>query len=88
VTERDTLGLRGRFFFVIASDGLWDVITNEDAIALVKAIEDPEVAAKKLIETAYAKGSADNITSVVVRFHHTRFAITELHNKPRCPSME
>lgn len=57
--------------FVIASDGLWDVITNEDAIALVKAIEDPEVAAKKLIETAYAKGSADNITSVVVRFHHT-----------------
>jgi len=58
--------------FVIASDGLWDVITNEDAIALVKAIEDPEVAAKKLIETAYGKGSADNITSVVVRFHHSK----------------
>jgi protein phosphatase 1L len=43
----------------------------QDAIALVKAIEDPKVAAKKLIETAYAKGSVDNIASIVVRFHHT-----------------
>lgn len=56
-------------FLVLASDGLWDVVTNEDAISLVKSIEDPEVAARKLTETAYAKGSADNITCLVVRFH-------------------
>uniref|UniRef100_A0A0D6R6L6 protein-serine/threonine phosphatase n=1 Tax=Araucaria cunninghamii TaxID=56994 RepID=A0A0D6R6L6_ARACU len=57
-------------FLVLASDGLWDVVSNEDAISLVKSIEDPEIAARKLTETAYAKGSADNITCVVVRFHH------------------
>eukprot|EP01018_Ginkgo_biloba_P019533 Gb_23929 [translate_table: standard] len=59
-------------FLVIASDGLWDVISNEDAVSLVKSIEDPEAAARKLTETAFAKGSADNITCVVVRFNHSK----------------
>eukprot|EP01018_Ginkgo_biloba_P004437 Gb_02040 [translate_table: standard] len=44
-------------FLVLASDGLWDVVSNEDAISLVKSIEDPEVAARNLTETAYTKGS-------------------------------
>nr|ABK22639.1 unknown [Picea sitchensis] len=63
-------------FLVIASDGLWDVISNEDAVSLVKSIEDPEAAARKLTETAYAKGSADNITCVVVRFNHSKNVLT------------
>lgn len=57
-------------FLVIASDGLWDVITNEDAISLVQRIQEPVEAAKKLTETAFQKGSSDNITCLVVRFHH------------------
>ncbi|XP_057814733.2 probable protein phosphatase 2C member 13, mitochondrial isoform X2 [Cryptomeria japonica] len=55
---------------VIASDGLWDVVSNDEAVSLVKSIEDPEAAARKLTETAFNKGSADNITCVVVRFNH------------------
>lgn len=35
---------------------------------MVKEITDAEAAARKLIEEAYAKGSSDNITCVVVRF--------------------
>ena len=35
---------------------------------MIKPIEDPEQAAKKLMEEAYQRGSADNITCVVVRF--------------------
>ena len=31
-------------FLVISSDGLWDVISNEDVVSLVKSIEDPEAA--------------------------------------------
>ncbi|CAN6444400.1 unnamed protein product [Victoria cruziana] len=57
-------------FLVIASDGLWDVVPNEDAVSLVRTIEEPEQAARKLTETAFTRGSADNITCVVVRFHH------------------
>ncbi|CAN0891811.1 Probable protein phosphatase 2C 76 [Linum grandiflorum] len=55
---------------VLASDGLWDVISNEDAISLARTEEDPEASAKKLVEAAFTRGSADNITCIVVRFHH------------------
>ncbi|VFQ58265.1 unnamed protein product [Cuscuta campestris] len=55
---------------VLASDGLWDVVPNEDAISLAESEESPEAAARKLTETAFTRGSADNITCVVVRFHH------------------
>ncbi|KAG9145508.1 hypothetical protein Leryth_025007 [Lithospermum erythrorhizon] len=41
-----------------------------DAASLAAMEEDPEVAARKLTETAFTRGSADNITSIVVKFHH------------------
>ncbi|XP_022749238.1 probable protein phosphatase 2C 11 [Durio zibethinus] len=55
-------------FIIIASDGLWNVLSNKDAVALVQDITDAEAAARKLIKEAYARGSSDNITCVVVRF--------------------
>ncbi|XP_059304651.1 probable protein phosphatase 2C 76 isoform X2 [Lycium barbarum] len=57
---------------VLASDGLWDVVPNEDAISLAQAEEEPEAAARKLTETAFTRGSADNITCIVVKFHHKK----------------
>ncbi|XVF23579.1 hypothetical protein REPUB_Repub13aG0051000 [Reevesia pubescens] len=56
---------------VLASDGLWDVVPNEDAVLLAR-VEEPETAARKLTETAFTRGSADNITCIVVRFHHDK----------------
>ncbi|KAK8456001.1 hypothetical protein SEVIR_4G258100v4 [Setaria viridis] len=55
-------------FLILASDGLWDVVTNEEAVAMVKPILDSEQAAKRLLAEASQRGSADNITCVVVRF--------------------
>lgn len=88
-------------FLILASDGLWDVVTNEvntksfihhlqffhrctsleakhalpcilncvqEAVAMVKPILDSEQAAKTLLAEASQRGSADNITCVVVRF--------------------
>lgn len=55
-------------FLILASDGLWDVVTNEEAVAIVKPIQSPEEAAKSLIQEASQRGSTDNITIVVVRF--------------------
>ncbi|RWR96480.1 putative protein phosphatase 2C 76 [Cinnamomum micranthum f. kanehirae] len=57
---------------VLASDGLWDVVPNEDAVSLAKMEQEPEAAARKLAETAFTRGSADNITCIVVRFHHEK----------------
>ncbi|KAK9063152.1 hypothetical protein SSX86_017022 [Deinandra increscens subsp. villosa] len=62
---------------VLASDGLWDVVPNEDAVSLALLEEEPESAARKLIETAFSRGSADNITCIVVRLYH------ELETKPQ-----
>ncbi|XP_010266492.1 PREDICTED: probable protein phosphatase 2C 52 [Nelumbo nucifera] len=59
-------------FLVIASDGLWDVVPNEDAVSIARTEEEPEAAARKLTETAFTRGSADNITCIVVRFHHEK----------------
>ncbi|KAA8538336.1 hypothetical protein F0562_027841 [Nyssa sinensis] len=57
-------------FIIIASDGLWNVLSNKDAVVIVQDITDAEAASRKLIEEAYAKGSSDNITCVVVRFEN------------------
>ncbi|KAF5772259.1 putative protein-serine/threonine phosphatase [Helianthus annuus] len=62
---------------VLASDGLWDVVPNEDAVSLALLEEEPESAARKLTETAFSRGSADNITCIVVRLYH------ELETKPQ-----
>ncbi|ONK70025.1 uncharacterized protein A4U43_C05F29460 [Asparagus officinalis] len=49
------------------------VVSDPDiraAVEIVKPLDSPEAAARKLTETAYSSGSADNITCIVVRFHH------------------
>lgn len=43
-------------------------ILPQEAVGMVKPIQDPEEAAKRLMQEAYQRGSADNITIVVVRF--------------------
>ena len=82
---------------ILATDGLWDVISNQESITLIKdtmaspfsalvsvgplcvylaagqsvngwAAQDAEKAAKKLTDEAYARGSNDNISCVVLRF--------------------
>lgn len=52
--------------FVICSDGLTDVMTGED-IADVASEHEPELASQLLLDKAYAAGSLDNITAVVVK---------------------
>ncbi|PAN29665.1 hypothetical protein PAHAL_5G242700 [Panicum hallii] len=57
-------------FLILASDGLWDVVPNEHAVAFVKDEDGPEAAARKLTEIAFRRGSTDNITCIVVEFRH------------------
>ncbi|CAA0830869.1 Probable protein phosphatase 2C 76 [Striga hermonthica] len=62
---------------VLASDGLWDVVPNEDAVSIAQTEDDPECGARKLTETAFTRGSADNITCIVVKFHHAKVGPVE-----------
>ncbi|XP_073151922.1 probable protein phosphatase 2C 41 [Henckelia pumila] len=54
---------------ILASRRLWDVFPNDEAVGMIEPIQDPEEAAQRLMQKALDRGSADNITVVVVRFH-------------------
>lgn len=61
-------GLLGRRtdLAVLACDGLWDVLTSEEAIRMVQGISDPQEAAERLQNRALKLGSTDNITVIVL----------------------
>lgn len=51
---------------VLASDGLWDFMSNQEVVDQARQHPDPSVAAKALVDEALARGSGDNITVLVV----------------------
>eukprot|EP00252_Welwitschia_mirabilis_P024181 TRINITY_DN7070_c0_g1_i2.p1 TRINITY_DN7070_c0_g1~~TRINITY_DN7070_c0_g1_i2.p1 ORF type:complete len:297 (+),score=61.72 TRINITY_DN7070_c0_g1_i2:634-1524(+) len=55
-------------FLILASDGLWKVLTNEESVDMIRKIKDPQVAAKCLTDEAVARNSKDDISCIVVRF--------------------
>ena len=60
-------------FFVMASDGLWDVMTNEEVVEEIKRLlplvhGNPGMIAHCLTELAMQKGSQDNITISILFF--------------------
>ncbi|MCL7047736.1 hypothetical protein MKW94_029094 [Papaver nudicaule] len=55
-------------FFILGSDGLWVVMSNQEAVDTIKDIKDPKSAAKHLAEEALRRKSKDDISCVVVRF--------------------
>eukprot|EP00798_Chlamydomonas_sp_ICE-L_P014538 gene14538-20578_t len=63
----ETLGSEDEFL-LMASDGLWDVINNQEAVTLIRGIPDGEKAARRLTEEAFKRGSNDNISALVIRF--------------------
>jgi protein phosphatase 1L len=60
----------GDDFLIVASAGLWNVMSMKTAVSMVKSIPDATAAACKLTKEAHDRGSADKITCVVVRFNH------------------
>uniref|UniRef100_A0A0D9WQU1 protein-serine/threonine phosphatase n=1 Tax=Leersia perrieri TaxID=77586 RepID=A0A0D9WQU1_9ORYZ len=69
-------------YLILATDGLWDVMRNEDVISQLKAQDGPEAAAMKLTEVAHSRLSLDNITCLVLEFHHEKSASSSLHSFP------
>ncbi|KAH9564225.1 hypothetical protein CY35_04G014500 [Sphagnum magellanicum] len=57
-------------FLVLGTTGLWSVVSNQDAVTMAEYMPDAEKAANRLVEEAYRRGSLDDVTCVIVRFHH------------------
>jgi len=64
-------------FMVLACDGLWDVMSNEEVARfvrkrLLKGIS-PQKVCEALVRTAYKIGSTDNISVVIVSFFKEKY---------------
>ncbi|GME83178.1 unnamed protein product [Ambrosiozyma monospora] len=55
-------------FLIIACDGLWDVVTDQEAVDRVKDVTDPKHASSLLCTMAMERATTDNVTVMVVRF--------------------
>lgn len=55
---------------ILATDGVWDVLKNEDAVQIAMRYTDAEQAARAVVTSAYDRGSMDNISALVVFFKY------------------
>eukprot|EP01114_Cavostelium_apophysatum_P007309 TRINITY_DN1938_c0_g2_i1.p1 TRINITY_DN1938_c0_g2~~TRINITY_DN1938_c0_g2_i1.p1 ORF type:complete len:1165 (+),score=384.97 TRINITY_DN1938_c0_g2_i1:206-3700(+) len=56
-------------FIILASDGFWDVLSDQKAVDIVRKADNVAEAAYKLVETAMIMGTMDNTTAVVVKLN-------------------
>jgi protein phosphatase 1L len=63
-------------FILLASDGLWDTFSNEEAVAYIRdRLDEPHFGAKSITLKSYARGSVDNISTIVVVFRNGSYQI-------------
>ncbi len=55
-------------YLIMTSDGVTDLINDEELKNIVNSIQQPENIVKKIIETANVKGGKDNISIICVKF--------------------
>lgn len=59
-------------FLIIGCDGLWDVMSSQCAVTIVRKElmlhNDPEKCSKELVKEALKRNTCDNLTAVVVCF--------------------
>ncbi|CAH8313117.1 unnamed protein product [Eruca vesicaria subsp. sativa] len=76
IAEPETITLRitPEFeFLILASDGLWDKVTNQEAVDVVRpycvGVENPNTlsACKKLVELSCKRGSLDDISLIIIQ---------------------
>jgi protein phosphatase len=53
--------------FLLCSDGLSGMVNDDEMLAVIRSVQDPEEACRRLIGLANEHGGEDNITAVVVR---------------------
>jgi len=59
-------------FLILACDGVWDVMTNEEVVSYIHSrlllSEDLKKVCEELLETCLAKGSRDNMSVILITF--------------------
>ncbi|CAK9165750.1 unnamed protein product [Ilex paraguariensis] len=55
-------------FLILASSGIWEVMKHQEAVNLIRHIDDPQEAAECLAKEALTRMSRSNISCLVIRF--------------------
>nr|XP_028952434.1 putative protein phosphatase 2C-like protein 44 [Malus domestica] len=55
-------------FVILASNGIWEVMKNQEAVNLIRRIENPQMASEYLAEEASNRMSRGSISCLVIRF--------------------
>ncbi|GFY81335.1 phosphatase 2C5 [Actinidia rufa] len=63
-------------FLIMASDGLWDKVNDQEAVDLVLSEKNSLVSCKKLVDMSCKRGNIDDITVIVINVQ--RFAATSI----------
>jgi serine/threonine protein phosphatase PrpC len=63
IFDRD---LKGRGYLIIASDGFWDVFTNQEAARMLRGKFNCSEKANELVKMALRRGSQDNVSVIIV----------------------
>ena len=53
---------------VMGSDGIWDVLSNQEAISIITRSKGADEASERIVTRAYEKMSSDNLTALVIKF--------------------
>ena len=51
---------------ILACDGVWDVLTDEEAASIALKNDDPSVAAKAIVDESINKNTTDNVSCIVI----------------------
>lgn len=73
-------------FLIVACDGIWDVVTNQQAVSFVSRMrrqqETPAVVAERLLDHCLKRGSTDNMSAAIIYFPvHNGKAGTTTHKR-------
>lgn len=74
-------------FLIIGCDGLWDTMTDEEAVITAKAVfknSNAEIVSCTLRDIAYARGSTDNITVMCIKFLVADEILSEVDEYSKC----
>jgi serine/threonine protein phosphatase PrpC len=63
--DEGQLDLRAGDRYLLCSDGLTGMVREEDIAAVLAEVDDPDAAARRLVDAANANGGHDNITVVI-----------------------
>jgi PPM family protein phosphatase len=67
-TEAQAIDLQADDALLLCSDGLTEMVSADDITQVLSAEQEPESAARRLIDLANERGGHDNITVIVARF--------------------